>query len=97
MIPEIEKKLKDYSKIGFLYNIGEEFETYEAKAVFDDTKVGFQHMRGFERIAVVTDLKWVINGISMFRFVFPGKIKVFKNTELEDAKEWVSQTPIFKQ
>ena len=97
MIPEIEKKLKDYSKIGFLYHIWDDFEKYEAKAIFDDTKVGFQHIRAFERIAVVTNLNWVSNGIHIFSVIFPGKIKIFKNDELEAAKEWISQTPILKQ
>ena len=97
MIPEIEKKLKDYSKIGLLYHIGNNFEKYEAKAIFDDTKVGFKHIKSFERIAVVTNFKWVINSIHIFGVMFPGKVKTFKNNELDTAKEWVSQTPILKQ
>jgi len=97
MIPEIEKKLKDYSKISLLYHIWDDFETYKAKAIFDDTKVGFQHIRAFERIAVVTNLNWVSNGIHIFSVIFPGEIKIFKNNELEAAKEWISQAPILKQ
>lgn len=36
MIPSINEKLKEYSKIGLLYHIGDEFEKYEIKAVLDD-------------------------------------------------------------
>jgi len=97
IVPNINEKLKYYSKIGFLYYIGDNFEKFEAKAILDDTKIGFKHMRAFERIAVVTDLGWVINGMHMFHFIFPGKIKLFKNSELKAAKEWVSQTPVLKQ
>lgn len=97
MIPKITEKLKDYSKIGLVYNIGDGFEKYKAKAIFDDMKVGFKYMRAFERIAVVTDLSWIKDGINMFHFIFPGEIKIFKNSELDAAKEWVSKTPVFKQ
>lgn len=97
MIPSINEKLKEYSKIGLMYHIGDEFEKYEIKAVLDDMKVGFQHMRAFERIAIITDVDWVKNWVNMFHFMFPGKMKLFKNSELESAKDWVSQTPVFKQ
>jgi len=97
MIPEIKRKLKNYSKIGLLYHIGDDFEKYEAKAIFDDTKLGFEHIRSFERIAVVTNFKWIINSIHIFGIIFPGKVKIFKNDELDTAKEWTSQTPILKQ
>lgn len=97
LIPNINEKLKNYSKIGLLYQIGDDFEKYEAKAIFDDIKVGFKHMKAFERIAVVSDLDWVINGIHLFHFIFPGKIKTFKNSELEEAKKWISQTPLLTQ
>jgi len=97
MIPNINGKLKDYSKIGFLYYIGNNFEKYEAKAIFDDTMIGFKHMRAFERIAVVTNLSWVRDGFHLFSAIFPGKIKLFKNSELKAAKEWISQTPVLKR
>lgn len=97
MIPSIQKKLKDYSKIGFLYHIGNDFEKYEAKAIFDDMKLGFTNMKAFERIAVVTDLSWVTNSIHLFHFIFPGEIKTFTNSELPSAKEWIDQTPVLQQ
>jgi len=97
MIPNINEKLKDYSKIGLLYYIGNDFEKYEAKAIFDDTKIGFKHMRAFERIAIVTNLSWIKDGVYLFRAIFPGKIKLFKNNELKAAKEWISQTPVLKR
>lgn len=97
LIPQINEKLKSFSKIGILYHIGNDFEKYSVKAVFDDMKIGFTNMRSFERIAVVTDLNWIINGIQLFHFIFPWKIKIFKNSELEAAKEWTSKTPLLKQ
>jgi hypothetical protein len=60
LIPLIETKLKSHAKIRLLFQLGPEFEGYEAGAMWDDTKIGLKHLTNFEKIAIVTDSEWTI-------------------------------------
>ena len=48
-------------------------------------------MKAWERIAVVTDTEWIIKGVHAFGFTMPGRVRVFKNDELSDAKKWLAE------
>jgi len=73
----IKEKLKINPKLKFLYYIDAEFEHYELKAMLDDTKIGLKHFNAWEKMAVVTDINWIKNGVNVFGFMIPGEIQVF--------------------
>jgi len=89
LIPAIEAKLKEKPKIRLLYNLGSDFSGFEAKALWDDVKVGFQHPTAWEKVAVVSDNKWVVGATKLFRFIIPCPVKVFDNNQLVGATEWI--------
>jgi len=91
LIPAVEEKLKQYDKIRFLYLIDKDFDRYEFKAMIDDAKVGLGHFFAWERIAVVTDVEWISQGVKAFGFAMPAKVKVFPTDKLQDAKAWLSE------
>ena len=91
LIPQIEEKLKSYDKIRLLYQLGPEFEGYEAEAIWDDTKVGLKHLTAFEKIAIVTDSEWIIRAVKAFGFMMPGEVRLFANGELTEAQSWIEQ------
>jgi len=91
MIPAIEEKLKTDSKINFLYYIDAEFEHYELKAILEDSKIGIKFFNDYEKIAIVTDMNWLKNGVHIFGFMIPGEIKVFDIAHLDDAKDWIQK------
>ena len=43
----------------------------------------------WERVAVVTDVDWVENGIKAFSWLMHGKIKVFDEDDVDKAKLWL--------
>jgi len=88
--PAVERGLKGHAKIRFLYQIGREFTSFTAGALWDDAKVGMRHMTGFEKCAVVTDVKWIRDAVNLFRVVIPCPVKVFDNDALAVAKAWLS-------
>lgn len=90
LIPAVEAKLAESDKLRLLYWLGEDFEGFDAGAMWDDAKVGLRHITSWERIAFVTDVEWLRETAKIFGFVMPGHVRVFHNAELEDAKEWVS-------
>lgn len=96
LIPAVEEKLKTHDKIRLLYHLGDEFKKFEAGAMWDDAKVGLTHITEWEKIAIVTDVNWIqqagkIFGLAIETKAVPGDVKVFHNSELEEAKEWISQ------
>ena len=91
LIPAVDALFKRQDKIRFLYSLGTEFTGFAAGAMWDDAKVGLKHFTGWERIAVVTDLEWVRAGVRMFGIAIPGQIRLFHNSELVTAKQWLSE------
>ncbi len=91
LIPAVEEKLKVFPKVRLLYHLGSAFTGYDMEAMWDDTKIGFKHMTAWERIAVVTDTEWIMKATHAFGFIMPGRVRVFKNNELSDAKEWLAE------
>ncbi len=91
IVPAVEELFSRREKVRCLYHIGEEFARFEAAAMWDDAKLGLKHFRGWERVAVVSDLEWVRVGVKIFAFAMPGQIRVFRNGELAEAARWVSE------
>ena len=89
IIPAVEALIARQGKVRFLYHLGEDFTGFEAGAAWDDTKLGMKHFGDWERIAVVTDVEWIRAGIKLFRLVMPGRVRVFQNSELAEAKWWL--------
>lgn len=44
----------------------------------------------WERVAAVTDVSWIAHTLNAFRFLMPGKMKVFPTGEAEKARAWVT-------
>jgi hypothetical protein len=91
LIPAVAELLGRQKRIRFLYHLGTDFSGFHAKAMWDDAKVGLQHITAWERVAVVTDVGWIRAAMKAFGFVMPGQVKVFGNGELEEARQWVSE------
>ena len=90
LIPEIERALQTHGKISCYYELGSEFSGMEAGAIWEDTLIGFEHLAQWDRVAAVTDVSWISHALSAFRFLMPGRLKVFATEEAQAAKSWVS-------
>ena len=91
IIPAIEAAFSRTNKVRLLYHLGPDFSGFEGAAMWDDAKIGLKHIRGWERIAVVSDVEWVRVGINVFRLAIPGHVRVFHNSELSEATQWVTE------
>jgi hypothetical protein len=90
VIPAVERELQSHEKLRLLYLLGPEFDGYSAAAMWDDTKVGMEHLLSWERIAVVTDHDAYRRLVRGFGFMMPAKVRVFATPELEAAKTWIA-------
>jgi hypothetical protein len=49
-----------------------------------------KHLTDFEKIAVVTDKKWIRRAMKAFGWLMPGEVKLYANNELDEAREWIT-------
>ena len=90
LVPAVEKLFDEHEKVRLLYVLGPEFTKASCGAMFEDSRLGFKHLRGWEKVAIVSDVEWIRHSIQVFGWMIPSKVKTFHNTELDQAKEWVS-------
>ena len=89
LVPAVKEKLTKNPKIRLLYHLGDDFESYEPAAMWEDAKMGLQHFSAWEKAAIITDVGWVRIMSRCFGLIIPGQVKVFNNNEQEEAERWV--------
>lgn len=89
LIPAVERALQQQDKIRLYYQIGTDFEGIDPSAVWQDVKVGIGHLTRWERIAVVTDVAWIVNTMKVFSFLIPGEMRFFPVAEADTARAWI--------
>lgn len=63
--PAIDKVLATGVNLRLLYVLGDEFEGYTGGALWEDTKTAVADWKSCDKVAVVTDTRWVIDGIKL--------------------------------
>ncbi|MCE0523496.1 MAG: STAS/SEC14 domain-containing protein [Methylacidiphilales bacterium] len=91
VIPAVEEKIRTHTKVRLFFHLGEDFAGYTAEAIWDDTKIGIQHLTAFEKIAVVTNVAWVKETVRLFGFIVPCPVKIFSNEAIAAAAAWVNE------
>ena len=90
VVPAIEAAKTAHGKVRILIRFGPEFEGYTAHAMLDDTMLGLSHWNDFERLAVVTDVDWIGQGVRLFAPLIPAKVRVFPVGALDEALGWTA-------
>lgn len=91
LIPKIESALEQHDKISCYYELGSAFSGMDAGAMWEDTLVGLEHLSKWDKVAAVTDIPWIAHVLSAFRFLMPGRLRVFPTSEVQAARKWVSE------
>ncbi len=90
LIPAVEAKFKSYKKIRMLYHLGNNFSGFDLSAMIDDAKIGMKHLSSWERVALVSDHHLINTFAKFFGYLVPCEVRVFKNSELQEAKRWIA-------
>ena len=93
ILPAVEAAIAEHGKVRLVYVLGHEFDDYEGEAVWEDLKLGAHHPTSFERIAIVTDARWVGPAVKVFSVLWPGQARAFPLAELDSAKRWAAESP----
>jgi len=67
-----------------------EFEGFSAGALWQDVTMGVEHWSAWKRIALVTDVEWMIHGTQWFGWMTPGAVKHFPLAERDAAIAWAA-------
>lgn len=89
LVPAVQGALKQRDKIRLYYELGSDFEGIDPGAVFEDFKIGLGTLPHWEKLAVVTDVRWIREAVSVFAFLIHGTVKVFHVSEAAAAKNWI--------
>ena len=92
LIPTAEAMIAE-GPIKMIYVIGEDFNGFDPKALWDDSVFGLKHWHEFSRIAVVTDHAWLSAMVNMFKPFFHGEVRLFRVAGFAAAKDWITGTP----
>jgi SpoIIAA-like len=93
LVPRVELILKRHAKIRCYYELGAQFSRMEPGAMWEDFKIGVEHLSRWERVAVVTDVDWIRHAVNIFRFLMPGEVRVFGTSEAAAARKWITAAP----
>ena len=91
--PILEQARRDGRRIRLLYHLGPSFEGFTAGAAWEDLKVGLHFLRRFERCAIVSDIPWVRNSCRLMGVMMPWPLRVFANSQWEEALQWLKSSP----
>jgi hypothetical protein len=90
LIPAVEAALGRYGKVRLYYEIGADFTGMDPGAMLDDFRVGLDHLRRWERIAVVTDVEWIRHAAQVFVFPTPNWVRLFGLAQADEGRRWIT-------
>jgi hypothetical protein len=88
VLPALERAAQT-GEVRFLI-VMPEFHGMSGGAIWQDLKVGVEHLRAWKRIAVVTDIEWVTHMTGLFGWLTPGETRTFPVAERDQAIAWVA-------
>ena len=67
-----------------------EFRGITGGALWQDLKVGIEHLHAWKRIALVTDIDWMRYMTTLFGWMTPGEVEVFPLAQRDEASAWAA-------
>jgi len=90
-IPQLNQLIEKFGKISVVFNLAENFTGWELGAAWDDAVFGIQHRHDFEKVAIVTDKKWIEWATKLGSYFIDGQVAIYTPPEFQDAVSWVKQ------
>ncbi len=75
ILPALERAAKE-GDVRFVIVI-KDFDGMSGGALWQDLKIGIEHLRAWKRIALVTDVEWMRHLTDLFGWMTPGEAKAF--------------------
>lgn len=95
VMARVDEVAEEFGKINFLVLLQTDMENYSIGAFIDYLKVSFEHFTKWNRMAIVTDEKWIRKAYQILSPLVHGEIKGYELNQFEEARKWVSE-PLLK-
>jgi hypothetical protein len=93
IIPAIEGVIADGHDVRVVL-VFPEFAGYSAGAAWQDLKMGMDHLHKWKRVALVTDVDWMVHLVNLFGWMSPGDVKHFPLAERAAAITWAATSGV---
>ena len=88
--PAIAAATADGGKLRVVLMFEGAFDGMDAGAVWQDFRTGVTAWHSWERIALVTDQQWMVDGLRLFAWAVPGEARAFAPAERAAAISWAA-------
>ena len=88
VIPTLEAAVQQKQKLRIYIEV-DSLTGMSPGAMWDDVKVGVEHLTHWERVAVVTDIDWIGKASKLYTFLMPFAAQVFPLAAAEQARRWI--------
>lgn len=88
--PQAVEASRRHAKLRCYYELGTDFSGFQPGALWEDLKLGIEHFARWQRIAIITDVEWIRLMVNLFRFLVPGKTRLFATSEAAEARRWIA-------
>ena len=88
MIEQFQSLIEEHGTIKVI-EVVEQFPDFDPRVLWNDLKFSFEHINHITHCAVVSDKGWVGPYARMLGVLVPCEIRVFKNNEIDTAREWI--------
>jgi hypothetical protein len=89
LLPAVESVSQRGEKVRIVL-VFERFDGLSGGALWQDLKMGIEHLTHWERIALVTDIDWMKHVTALFGWMTPGELKHFPVAERDAAIRWAA-------
>jgi len=87
--PAADARRAAHDTLRLLFHAPPEFRKFTTTALWDDAQIGLRRLRGFERVAMVTDVDWLKTLASGIHRSGSIEVRVFAHAELDEARDWI--------
>lgn len=90
VMTRVDEVAARYGKINFLVLLETDVDNYSIGSFIRYLKISFRHFSKWNRMAIVTDQKWVRTVYDALSPLVHGEIKAYETRMFGEAKQWVS-------
>jgi hypothetical protein len=91
VMSRVDEVASRYERINFLVYLETDMSNYSIGAFLKYLKVSFEHFTKWNRMAIITDEKWLRSSYEVIGILVHGTIKTYVLKDFEAAKQWVSE------
>lgn len=89
LVPMLDEARAAGTRVRLLYHFATSFERFTPGGAWEDTRVGLQYLRLFERCAVVSEREWLRAATRAVGGLLPCPVRAFSENEWTEALTWL--------